>query len=1026
MENSCPYCFMPVGAFEKVCPACGKAIDIEVPYHHLRPGTVLRNRYTIGASLGQGGFGITYTGYDSLLRRKVAIKEYYPNGLVNRSRSGSLTVTGSAEPGDIAFFEKGKQRFHNEACILARFAGEDGIVNVLDYFPENNTVYIVMEFLEGISLKEFLHRSGKLSTKETFDLFMPVMNVLKQIHREELIHRDISPDNIMLIRKGGRLQVKLIDFGAARNISAHSPKSLTVMLKPGFAPIEQYGSNDEQGAWTDIYALCATIYKCITGVTPPPAPNRVNSDKLQKPSELGADIDVHAETVLLKGMCVSPEDRYQTIDALLRALREPSEKLQPITDPPITVQQETFRPVIVPLVATQGKTPQPEMDLRGMTPEETPQPDPDSYPTLQWKIPQPESYPQNRVQKDKPQSRADGSRKQSDGRSSKRRAVLAVSAGCVVLLAVCLLVIPRLLPGGDEDVSVDPSGTADASVTQATTEAETAVDPDDPAAAFVSDAFIDPINGWSAYDDLIDQINSEPDTAKRVELMHQAEDILMSNYCVIPLYFINDVYMQKDYVKGVYVNPFTTKLFMYASMSNGSDTLRLNLSGDGDSFDPALVVTQDGISLASHYFVGLYSYNAEGKTTPACADGYTVSADGLTYTVTLKSGLKWSDGTALTAADFEYAWKRAADPATGAGYQYLFSGFAGFDDGAIRVTAVDDTTLQFVLSGPCVYMEELMAFPTFYPVKQEVVENAANWKTKPDAWCQEPGFVCNGAYVCTDRIRSESITFEKNPNFYNAGQVTINKLEYMIYDNPNDVYRAYAAGDLDFANSIPTDVINSLTENNDPELHIADKLGTYCISFNANSELFEGKTPAQAACMREAFSLLIDRDSLCKNTQTSETPASSFIPPGMADGNGGVFRTDVDAGYYNASAISNDPEGTIAKARKLLEAAGYVFDDDGKLSADTPIEIKHLVLESGGYIASAECLRSNLEVVGISMTLCKENWSDFQEARRNGSCDMSTDGWIADFNNPINTLEMWTTSSGNNHCHFGSSAGRDS
>ena len=562
--------------------------------------------------------------------------------------------------------------------------------------------------------------------------------------------------------------------------------------------------------------------------------------------------------------------------------------------------------------------------------------------------------------------------------------------------------------------------------TPAGTDTDATVDENDPAAALVSDAFIDPINGWAEYDNLIAQIKAETDYAKRTEMMHQAEDILMANYCVIPIYYYNDVYMQKDYVDGIYSNPFATKFFMYATMSNGSDTLRLNLASEPDYLDPALNSSVDGACLAANSFAGLYTYDAEGKTVPACADSYAVSEDGLTYTVTLKDGLKWSDGSDLTAADFEYSWKRAVDPQTAADYEYMFSGFAGYDDGELNVTAVDDTTLEFVLSAPCAYMEDLMAFPTFYPVKKEAVEAAADWETNPGAWCQEAGFVSNGAYVCTGWNHDTSMTYEKNPYYYNADAVTIEKLEYMLSADDTAIYAAYNAGNLDFADSVPTDEIATLLADENPEFHIVDELGTYYVAFNANSDLFKDKTPAQAACMREAFSLLIDRDYICENIgQTGQVAANAYIPLGMADGNGGIFKADAETGYYDAYAINNDGEETVQKAIELLEAAGYQFGDDGKLSAETPIEIEYLTNESTGHVAIAESMQQDFDAVGIKMTIQTQDWNVFLEERKNGNFDIAREGWIADFNDPINMLEMWITSSGNNDCQFGRYDGWD-
>ena len=545
----------------------------------------------------------------------------------------------------------------------------------------------------------------------------------------------------------------------------------------------------------------------------------------------------------------------------------------------------------------------------------------------------------------------------------------------------------------------------------------------DAADDLISDSFIDPVNDWAQYDAMIAEIKAETDYAKRTELMHTAEDVLMSNYCVIPLYYYNDIYMQKDYVDGIYANPFQTKFWLYATLSNGSDTLRMNLASEPDYLDPALNSSVDGACLAANSFAGLYTYNEEGVTVPACAEGYEVTEDGLTYTVTLKDGLKWSDGTDLTAADFEYSWKRAVAPETAADYEYMFSGFNGYADGNLNVTAADDKTLVFVLDAPCAYMEDLMAFPTFYPVQKACVEASAT-PDAPGAWCQEAGFVSNGAYVCTGWNHDVSMTYEKNPYFYDADKVSIEKVEFMLSADDTAIYAAYNAGDVDFIDSVPTDEIATLIDN--PEFYIIDALGTYYAAFNCCSPLFADKTPAQAACMREAFSLLIDRDYICENVgQTGQVAANAYIPLGMADGNGGIFKSDaVEEGYYDPYAINNDYDATVAKAIELLEAAGYKFVD-GQLSDETPINIEYLTNESSGHIAVAESMQQDFAAIGIEMTIQVQDWNVFLEERKNGNFDFAREGWIADFNDPINMLEMWTTVSGNNDAQYGRFEGWD-
>jgi oligopeptide transport system substrate-binding protein len=565
--------------------------------------------------------------------------------------------------------------------------------------------------------------------------------------------------------------------------------------------------------------------------------------------------------------------------------------------------------------------------------------------------------------------------------------------------------------------SASTSAAASASTSAAASAATSSASGTD-AKSLVSESFIDPVTQWSQYNDLIAQIKSSTDYAKRTELMHQAQDILMSNFCILPIYYYNDIYLQKDYVDGIYSNLFGFKFFQYATMSNKSDTLRINLASEPGFLDPALNSSVDGACLAVNSFAGLYTYDADGKTVPDCADSYTVSADGLTYTVKLKSGLKWSDGSDLTAKDFEYSWKRAASKETAADYAYMFNGFDGFDADNLNVKATDDTTLQFVLTAPCAYIEDLMAFPAFYPVKQSEVEKYDDWKTAPGHWCQDAGFVSNGAYVCTKWEHDTSMTYEKNPYYHNADKVTINKLQFMLSADDTAIYAAYKAGDIDFADTVPTDEVANLLKN--PEFHIVDNLGTYYAAFNCKSKLFDGKTPEQAACMREAFTLLVDRDYIVTNIgQTGQVAANSFIPLGMSDGNGGVFKKDKDDGYFPVNGINDDYDGTVQKARDLLTAAGYKFDDQGMLSADTPINVEYLTNNGTGHVAVAEAMQQDFSAIGITMKISSMDWNVFLEERKKGNFDFCREGWLADFNDPINMLEMWTTDSGNNDCQFG-------
>lgn len=281
----------------------------ERDYHLLQEGRKLNNRYVIERVLGEGGFGITYLGTDTLLNVKVAIKEFYPHGIVTRNNSVDDEVTVSySRQSDT--FRRGKQRFLEEAQIVAKFKSQEGIVDVTDFFEANNTVYMVMEYLDGITLKSYLQGNGPIDAEDMLEMLVPVLEALDEVHKQGLIHRDISPDNLMLMENG---KIKLMDFGAARDYTDAGEKSLSIVLKPGYAPEEQYRSRGEQGPWTDIYAFCATLYKAITGVTPEESMQRAIEDHLKKPSELGVKLPSSMERAMMKGLSVFQRDRYQNL-----------------------------------------------------------------------------------------------------------------------------------------------------------------------------------------------------------------------------------------------------------------------------------------------------------------------------------------------------------------------------------------------------------------------------------------------------------------------------------------------------------------------------------------------------------------------------------------------------------------------------------------------------------------------------------------------------------------------------------------
>lgn len=315
MQKYCFYCMNPLNG-ARFCGRCGNdnnAPTAAAPYH-LAPGTVLSGRYVIGRVLGEGGFGITYIGIDTTLSKRVAVKEYYPSEIAGRDSAVSPEVTVPEE--SESFFSSGVDRFLLEAKSAAAFSDEEGIVDVQDYFQENRTAYIVMDFLDGENLKQYVENHGVMDFERLTALLRPVMKALKDMHAKGMIHRDISPDNIMFTRKG---RLKLTDFGSAKRYAV-GERQKAIVLKQGYAPEEQYRSDSEQGPFTDVYALCATIYTCITGKVPQPADERLKEDRLESPSQLGADIRPSREKALMRGLAVRAADRTQDMDALMREI----------------------------------------------------------------------------------------------------------------------------------------------------------------------------------------------------------------------------------------------------------------------------------------------------------------------------------------------------------------------------------------------------------------------------------------------------------------------------------------------------------------------------------------------------------------------------------------------------------------------------------------------------------------------------------------------------------------------------------
>ena len=347
---------------------------------------------------------------------------------------------------------------------------------------------------------------------------------------------------------------------------------------------------------------------------------------------------------------------------------------------------------------------------------------------------------------------------------------------------------------------------------------------------------------WAeTYDVLISTIKGCTDNEVRFQLMHRAEDLLMSTGGIVPLYFYTDLYMLNKDVKGFFSNPLGYKYFYRCTVAGKTDNISVCLASEPDTIDPALNSAVDGATMVSHLFAGLakWDQDADGKLVikADCAtelpEGVANEDGTVTYTYKLRDGLKWSDGQPLTAKDFEFAWKRAASAELGADYGYMFEQVKGYgtdnkDDLAVK--ALDNTTLEVTLSNSVAYWNELLAFPTFFPVREDVVANEG-WATDPST------YVCNGAYTIASWDHNSVITTVKNPNYYDAANVTMEQVKYYLSDNANNDLANFKNGDWQMIDDVPTNEIATLKADYPDEFFVVGQIGTYYVIWNMNEEI---------------------------------------------------------------------------------------------------------------------------------------------------------------------------------------------
>ncbi len=451
------------------------------------------------------------------------------------------------------------------------------------------------------------------------------------------------------------------------------------------------------------------------------------------------------------------------------------------------------------------------------------------------------------------------------------------------------------------------------------------------------------------------------------------------------------------------------------------------LSSEPDTIDPALNSAVDGATLISHLFSGLakWAQDDSGKlvivadAAKELVEGVANEDGTVTYTYTLRDGLKCSDGKDVTANDFAFAWQRAASEALGADYGYMFEVVDGYGTDKLNVEAVDAKTLKVTLANAISYWNELLAFPTYFPVREDVVANES-WATEAST------YVCNGAYTITKWDHNSVITLEKNPNFVDADKILMEKIEFYLSDDENNMVANFKNGTWQLIDGVPTNEMATLKKDYPDEYKVIGQIGTYYVCWNVNEDILpagSGLSGAEAeqarAEIRNAISLLFDRNYIVEEIgQAGQVPASSFVAMGMTNPDGTEFyktagHNDGFDGYYNVSkdAVKDNYNQAVEILKKYYEFDGAKFTNFPAMT--------YLYNTSEGHKAIGEYLQAQLAGIGITMNLENQEWNTFLNTRKEGNYSIARNGWLADYNDPICFLDMWTTASGNNDVQFG-------
>ena len=447
-------------------------------------------------------------------------------------------------------------------------------------------------------------------------------------------------------------------------------------------------------------------------------------------------------------------------------------------------------------------------------------------------------------------------------------------------------------------------------------------------------------------------------------------------------------------------NNQTTAESTEAGSTTGEKILKVQVGPDPETVDPALNSAVDGGNMILHAFEGLLTLDENGQLKEGQAESWETSEDGLTWTFHLRDGLKWSDGTDLTAEDFVYSWQRVCDPNVAAPYAETVLGMVkGYDEAVagditkLDVQAPDEKTVVVNLAHPCSYFGELAAFATLNPVQQATVEaNGDAWATSADT------YISNGPFMMTEWVPGSHITFSKNPNYWNAEAIKLDKLEFELIEDSNAAYSAYTSGEVDMIKDVPTEEIPSLQGTE--EFHVDPIIGTYYVSLNLQKEYF------QDARVRKALSLAIDRNYVANTLmQGTYSPASAIVGPGWLDTDGSSFAENANGG---TPYIDNDNfDANLEEAKKLLEEAGYPNGEGFP-------QIEYTTNDAGYHKVVAEYLQQAWAAIGIDLKVNIVEWASFTPMRRNGEFDVARNGWVGDYTDPSNILELFCTTNGNN------------